>query len=332
MIELADRTCLFCGADISDKVVCAKYCCPKCKMKHEHQKKKEHAKNNLGLSKQKICLVCGKEYKAHDLYSKYCSRVCQALRTKQLSEQKRKRICQVCGQEFIAPHPGGKALKGECGYGLYCSNECSGKAGRTKVNGYSIGDSCSVYFGECKVCGKWFGGRKRSTPALCCSTVCASKLYGAKKKEYKKIICKECGKEFKNVYGVKNSVFCSRMCFIKNHKRNSDGGKPRKRAKRYGVKYQYVDVNKVFERDGWKCQICGKRTPKAMRGKNKHNSPELDHRIPMSNGGDHTYNNVQCACRACNGKKSNTSNIGQLPLFDIISRGPVVDYGSVATG
>jgi 5-methylcytosine-specific restriction endonuclease McrA len=72
---------------------------------------------------------------------------------------------------------------------------------------------------------------------------------------------------------------------------------------------------KVFERDGWKCQICGKQTPRARRGYRYSNAPELDHRIPISKGGPHTYGNTQCACRACNLEKSNRSNVGQLPLL-----------------
>ena len=49
------------------------------------------------------------------------------------------------------------------------------------------------------------------------------------------------------------------------------------------------------------------------------NAPELDHRIPISKGGGHLYNNVQCLCRRCNGLKSNHNNNGQKPLFEIKS-------------
>lgn len=59
---------------------------------------------------------------------------------------------------------------------------------------------------------------------------------------------------------------------------------------------------KVFERDRWTCQHCGKRTPCTARGTNAHNQPELDHVLPM-NEVPNSYSNTQCLCRECNGKK-----------------------------
>ena len=71
--------------------------------------------------------------------------------------------------------------------------------------------------------------------------------------------------------------------------------------RRFGVECAHVEPLVVFDRDGWRCQICGKATPKERRGSHYPNAPELDHRIPLSRGGSHTYDNVQCSCRRCNG-------------------------------
>ena len=49
----------------------------------------------------------------------------------------------------------------------------------------------------------------------------------------------------------------------------------------------------VFARDGWTCQYCG--AP----------AENVDHVIPKSNGGQHTWDNVVAACRRCNSKKEN---------------------------
>lgn len=49
----------------------------------------------------------------------------------------------------------------------------------------------------------------------------------------------------------------------------------------------------VFARDDWKCQYC--RSP----------AENLDHVIPRSKGGEHTWENVVAACRRCNSKKEN---------------------------
>lgn len=49
----------------------------------------------------------------------------------------------------------------------------------------------------------------------------------------------------------------------------------------------------VFLRDGHTCQYCGKP------------AENVDHVIPRSRGGGHTWDNVVAACRRCNGRKEN---------------------------
>ena len=46
--------------------------------------------------------------------------------------------------------------------------------------------------------------------------------------------------------------------------------------------------------------ICGEDAPRELRGTMRWNAPELDHIIPLSAGGSHTYDNVACAHRSCN--------------------------------
>ena len=60
------------------------------------------------------------------------------------------------------------------------------------------------------------------------------------------------------------------------------------------VPYDYrVAVNRrtVFARDGGRCQYCGA------------SAENLDHVIPRSKGGPHTWENVVAACRPCNTRK-----------------------------
>ena len=49
----------------------------------------------------------------------------------------------------------------------------------------------------------------------------------------------------------------------------------------------------VFARDGWTCQYCGAA------------AENLDHVIPRSRGGAHSWDNVVAACRRCNSRKEN---------------------------
>ena len=64
----------------------------------------------------------------------------------------------------------------------------------------------------------------------------------------------------------------------------------------YYVKVPYqarVALNRraVFARDGHRCQYCGAA------------AENIDHVIPKSRGGTHTWDNVDAACRPCNTRK-----------------------------
>ena len=80
----------------------------------------------------------------------------------------------------------------------------------------------------------------------------------------------------------------------------------RGRCRHYGVTYDpKVKREAVVERDNGICQICGKRCdPNDKRwGSFGPNYPTLDHIRPLSKGGTHTWDNVQCACGMCNSNK-----------------------------
>jgi 5-methylcytosine-specific restriction endonuclease McrA len=99
------------------------------------------------------------------------------------------------------------------------------------------------------------------------------------------------------------------------HKERRRADKKYRRAIERGVEAERFKPIEIFMRDGWRCQICGVSTPQTRRGTYHKNAPELDHIIPLSKGGKHTKTNVQCACRSCNGKKSDKVVVGQMGLF-----------------
>ncbi len=53
---------------------------------------------------------------------------------------------------------------------------------------------------------------------------------------------------------------------------------------------------KVYERDGFKCQHCGKQLTRF--------TATLDHVKPVKEGGDNGFENLVTACRECNSKKN----------------------------
>lgn len=81
---------------------------------------------------------------------------------------------------------------------------------------------------------------------------------------------------------------------------------PGARAKSAGARWrQKVDSKQVLDRDEWTCRGCRKVLLQEHRGTLRDDAPEVDHIIPLSAGGEHSYANVQCLCRACNMQKGN---------------------------
>lgn len=115
--------------------------------------------------------------------------------------------------------------------------------------------------------------------------------------------CGWCGTVFAPPYGSLLKHFCCRQCQAAASKKVRSGSTHRRRASKFGCEYQVVHKRKVFERDGWKCYLCGRATPKELSGTAEDCAPELDHVVPLARGGAHSYENTRCACMACNRSK-----------------------------
>ena len=124
--------------------------------------------------------------------------------------------------------------------------------------------------------------------------------------------CRRCGSFYYKQN--KQQRICTDHCREQGRLQSRRKQKSARRAVIRGAKIEPVDPYKVFERDGWRCQICMVKTPQSKRGSMDDRAPELDHILPLSKGGDHSYANTQCACRKCNGLKGDNA-YGQMPLF-----------------
>lgn len=89
----------------------------------------------------------------------------------------------------------------------------------------------------------------------------------------------------------------------------------RQSAVRIG-KVEDVDPLRVFDRDRWKCHLCGRKVDRMLPGIDRL-GPTLDHLVPLSEGGEHSYANVRLAHRSCNSGKGTGSRPGgeQLALL-----------------
>lgn len=118
--------------------------------------------------------------------------------------------------------------------------------------------------------------------------------------------CLSCGSSFPS---WKQQAYCSDLC-RRLALRQLDH---RRRAITRGAAAERFSCIEIFERDNWKCQLCGKKT---KRSAPKHDplKPTIDHIVPIARGGAHTRINVQCAHFRCNVRKQ-ASKGGQLRLF-----------------
>lgn len=110
--------------------------------------------------------------------------------------------------------------------------------------------------------------------------------------------CEICGVQFCNLFGRHSWLtLCSDECARQKELRKRIRNEKARRHRKRGANSEVVDPFKVFDRDGWRCQLCGARTPKQLRGSCEDRAPELDHILPLSQGGAHSYSNTQHAMR-----------------------------------
>lgn len=112
--------------------------------------------------------------------------------------------------------------------------------------------------------------------------------------------CEVCGRRFKTTQGHRTTCY---KCFPRTKHINH-----RKRARAFGVEFDpTITLDALIERDGNTCQICGKPCDAAdlSWGHVGPLYPSIDHIVPMSTGGNHTWDNVQLTHLMCNIRKSN---------------------------
>lgn len=134
-------------------------------------------------------------------------------------------------------------------------------------------------------------------------------------------ICYCCGEVFYSQYPL--TAYCSKKCKAKTKRQRQKERDPEKfkfqhkkyrvngkkhisRAKKYGCQYEYgISLDKVIKKYNNVCQICGKPCDKNDKswGSAGMLYPSIDHIVPLSKGGSHTWDNVQLAHFLCNSKK-----------------------------
>lgn len=251
----------------------------------------------------KACEWCGKEYEPKMPWGRFCCEKCGRQWHKKYGF-KHTYTCQHCGKTYKA-----KAIDRN----TYCSRECAfaHKAQIAEWHRQGMGDSCPIHYTICAQCGNPFMARRRGTKL--CSEECR-KSHARElnpRSSYKTIVCQHCGKPLLVPYGDKRRNFCSKRCrdrYWKSEHPEIVGRMKRRarhvrRARQYGNgPVQSIDPLLVYERDGWRCGICGKPVNSDLAFPHPY-SASLDHIQPLAQGGAHTYSNVQCSHFICNSRK-----------------------------
>jgi uncharacterized Zn finger protein (UPF0148 family) len=120
-------------------------------------------------------------------------------------------------------------------------------------------------------------------------------------------LCAECGEAFAYCHvGGPIHRFCKPLCG-KRHERRQYRGRQR------SAFVEPVFRRKIFARDGWRCQICGKRVVKSAVVPHPK-AATVDHIVPLADGGEHSMANAQTAHFICNSEKSAGARNDQLRL------------------
>lgn len=243
------------------------------------------------------------------------------------------KACPVCSTVFGPMKPGEAKRK------TYCSRTCA----QSVKKRYALCPYCECEFHQHKdrpkFCSKSCSGYYQGYSKRVADELDAIKrIAKARMKKIKRISslqrsiessrpvtcnCLVCGSNFNRRIGFLR--YCSDECRkigykavrkINIHTEKGRAARRRAKAKRKAIERgangaDSIDPIAVFERDKWRCHICGVKTDRRLRGTAAALAPELDHIVTIAEGGSHTYGNVACSCRSCNHAKGSGS-LGQI--------------------
>lgn len=279
---------------------------------------------NLNTKHLKSCKLCGAEFLAAYGQARYCSNECRKQNYIKLERAKgvlswddRKEIkmanaiksnCAICGIEFRP------RLTGTRKRAVTCSTSCRGISQRKYA---TIEEKRAAILAAKRAA--------NNTPQKIAEREARAADRAAKQAELDKLrsTCIHCSgpvePELRGEYRFRPACqTCKVARAEESRKKWKRAGKAKRRAAARGSDAERFDPFEIFDRDGWRCHLCGMKTVKAKRGTHHPLAPELDHIIPISKGGPHTRANTACSCRRCNHAKG-CEIIGQPSLFATIA-------------
>ena len=123
--------------------------------------------------------------------------------------------------------------------------------------------------------------------------------------------CRVCQEWF---ISPRQDITCSPPCFAEHRLRRRQTHRARRRAALKAAYVSDVSRSQVFQRDGYRCHLCGKKT-NPLKQVPHPKAPTIDHIVPLSKGGTHEPSNCRTACFRCNCAKKDRGSGEQLLLI-----------------
>ena len=288
---MAETTCAVDGCQKTGKMRrgwCAKH----------YQRWRAHG--NVGSDGPRSCSDCSIEFMPTNARQGVCTPCRNSRRRSGKHRLIERKDCEWCGRTFEvrADNPQARGCSRACGIYVF------GNANT----------SCEIRWVQCKRCDAWrtsrtphdckheTGPRPRLHCRVCgnqmestnptrryCSTVCKLISHTSPHRSIWVINCVWCDTAF--VSRVEHGAYCSKRCS--------------RQARRGPERFVIPDTVRysIYERDGWRCQLCSKKVQRGAAHNGKW-GPSLDHIVPRSQGGSDSSDNLQLAHRICNSIKS----------------------------
>jgi len=259
-----------------------------------HTKRQAHSKRTAERQKEKrrrerplnVCRQCGWMWAGHK--ANWCSNKCRSAHSYRVARNKHQHVCKHCGKEYRSSRAGSKVCSPACNVATRVVDPMRGP--RT-----------------CHQCGKEFVP-KATYRTTYCSRSCWQSSVAVEYKDGTITTatgyCSRCGRRWVWLEGVRKDGKRKRtlVCDSCRAADMAAASSKRRAHKKNNGPHDYIVPRRVYKRDGFQCQLCG-WTFKAGVVHPHPRSPTIDHVVPLSRGGLHTYDNVQAACLVCNSSK-----------------------------
>lgn len=247
--------------------------------------------------------------------------------------------CDICGSQFTPKVKWQKRCSKECGYEAEVRQ--ARERGRVK-KGFYDRDRTKT----CDVCGASF--QLKTPNQMRCSEDCARVANAEKERVYReknrgRIAAtakawrdanrdrrletirkwhqenRDHEREYaRNRYKTNQDVRARASEYKRNNRQRYTEYENRRRAIKMQAWVEDVDLVTLIKRKGFACGICGRLTFPSIKDRYHPLSVHIDHIVPLSKGGEHSYANCQVAHASCNTQKrdkvSGWENI--VPILD----------------